>query len=180
MSVIILVPNQAMNDLMRAIETKLAQEKARRLALKTFAEKAKQNVGAGKITDCQALVQIVESAASLVGGLKNQAAAMIDDLQLVLIGKGLLIGRNEGEFVVKNFHAKGFKKEFVDKYNQVQHAMAGIVIGYKFRHLEGLVLKLESEPQDIKLYNATFPLGEDLNKDNYMTLHKRIKNRLSE
>jgi hypothetical protein len=134
---------------------------------------------------CQALVNIVSKAAELVDGVPNPARTIVEDLQYVLIGNDLLEGRGKGAFFVgyKNksgkFYwrgARGFKKELRDSSHQIQHAVAGIVIGYRYsRPVQWLVKWIEEEPQDDRLYDATFPLGRDLNDKNYKELAKKLE-----
>jgi hypothetical protein len=121
----------------------------------------------------------------LVDGVPNPARTIVEDLQYVLIGNDLLEGRGKGAFFVgyKNksgkFYwrgARGFKKELRDSSHQIQHAVAGIVIGYRYsRPVQWLVKWIEEEPQDDRLYDATFPLGRDLNDKNYKELAKKLE-----
>ena len=134
---------------------------------------------------CQALVSIVSKAVELVDEVPNPACTLVEDLQYVLIGNDLREGRGKGAFFVgyKNkegkFYwrgAKGFKKELQDRSHQIQHATAGIVIGYRYwLPVQWLVKWIEEEPQDDRLYDATFPLGRDLNDKNYKELAKNLQ-----
>ncbi|MFQ5541710.1 MAG: RHS repeat domain-containing protein, partial [Candidatus Binatia bacterium] len=126
---------------------------SRRQILKNFALALR-----GSVSDCRALVYLI----SLATALNTSSDDTVADLQAVLIGEGLTPGerRGKGRFFVGGFGASGFKQEFVDPYNQVQHAMAGIVIGFRYNWLvQRYVLLQEREPQDRALYRATFPLG---------------------
>jgi hypothetical protein len=97
---------------------------------------------------------------------------MITDLEAVLIGAGLTNAhRNTGPYFAGRFDgSEGFQEKFRSKDaaeraygNQVQHAVAGIVIGASYgRGLQAVVRWLEDEPEDIALYRATFPLGEKM------------------
>lgn len=147
----------------------------RRLELQGFAQKA-----LGRSNKCAALHDIIAKAAELARDLKSPADVMIDDLMAVLIGDGMLGGRNQGKYFVGLNQAYlgsvGFKPELGDPYFQVQHAMAGIVIGYRqFRPVQWLVKWQEEEEQDDRLYDATFPLGRTLSDDNCATLADRFK-----
>jgi len=72
--------------------------------------------------------------------------------------------------------ANGFKQQFVDDGNQVQHAFAGIYIGYEYGVIPGLyALYLEEEKQDDALYNATIPMGLNVNNYNYHLLHEAVR-----
>jgi hypothetical protein len=129
-----------------------------------------------------ALVNIVRKAAELVSGMTSPEIAMIDDLEQVMIGTNMTDGRGKGGFFVGNFlGATGFKPELRDDYNQVQHATAGIVIG--FRHGPPgmwLAMWLEDEPQDDLLYEATCPLGWYLAPFNYGQLWDELRKAICE
>jgi len=139
---------------------------------------------------CQALVSIVSKAVELVDKVPNPARTIVEDLQYVLIGNDLQVGRGKGASFVgyKNkegkFYwrgAKEFKKELQDRSHQIQHAAAGIVIGYRYwRPVQWLVKWLEQEPQDDRLYDATFPLGRDLNDKNYKELPKKLQSAIGQ
>ncbi len=67
--------------------------------------------------------------------------------------------------------SSGFKPNLRDPYNQVQHATAGIVIGYRYGWLGYQYAKWrEVEPQDDRLYDATCPIGRSLNGELTATL----------
>lgn len=155
----------------------------RKTRLKVFAESLAAAVKNKDLTDCEAFAQIIEYDASLVSQDAFAAFTMVHDLTRVLIGDGLRdgSGRGKGPFVVKGFKATGFKKEYWDKYNQVQHAMAGIYIGYHHNFfIKQYVLLQEDQPQDDRLYEATFALGESLNSENYRGFASQVRAKLCE
>ena len=144
----------------------------RRSELKNFARN--ELIGPNR---CQAIVNIVNKAAEQVEGLKNPSRLMIDDLEKVLIGSDMLSSRGKGVYFVGNPRgAKGFKKNLRDTYNQIQHAMAGVVIGYRYGYIgQRFAMWVEEEPQDDELYKATCPLGRNLNDSNYNGLAERLR-----
>ena len=107
---------------------------------------------------------------------------MIDDIEAVLIGKNMREGRGHGQFFAGNVKgSKGFKPELRDQWNQVQHATAGIVIGYRYGWAGQQLAKwLEEEPQDDRLYDATCPIGRSLNNKNCLELPARIKSAIGD
>jgi outer membrane protein OmpA-like peptidoglycan-associated protein len=131
---------------------------------------------------CDALAKIVSHAAFLVDREPSPAQSMIDDLQLVLIGDGLMFGRSSGQYFAGHAQgARGFKPEMRDEWNQIQHAMAGIVIGYRYiRPVQWYVRFQEDEPQDLELYDATFPLGRGLNDSNYKQLAHKLRHAIGD
>lgn len=149
---------------------------SRRTELKNFAAKV-----LAMPNKCSALNDIINKSADLVSGLKSPAATMIEDLIAVMIGDNMLTSRGSGKHYVgnnKNFlGSSGFKDEFRDEYFQTQHAVAGIALGFKYWNaIQMYVRYLENEPQDIKLYDATFSLGRQLTDENYMDLGKNFAN----
>lgn len=139
------------------------------------ATRSKDNVPATK-TDAEAFVAIVAHGVQLVSGLTNPAESLVGDLQAILIGQDMREGRSHGPHFIGHFRgASGFRPEFRDAGNQVQHAMAGIVIAYRYGTLGELyALWAEDEPQDLALYRATFPLGRTLTNKNYTSLPDRL------
>ncbi len=81
---------------------------------------------------CQILVSIATRAVQLVNGATNPADALIGDLEAVLIVANMTDCRGRGPYFAGNISgASGFKRNLRGPYNQVQHAVAGIVIGYR-------------------------------------------------
>jgi hypothetical protein len=150
-------------------------ENARRAELQRFAMKVLV-----RPNKCAAVVDILYKAASLVLQLPSPAKTMMMDLKAVMIGDGYLGGRNKGKYAVATkakeenaiksvLGACGFQTAMQDEYFQVQHAFAGIVLSYEYgRPAEWAAKYLEEEAQDLKLYDATFPIGRGLNDSNYM------------
>ena len=134
-------------------------EKSRRMILQRY---ARQQLT--RLNKCQALINITALAAALVDGMNNKPYHMLEDLKFVLIGGNLRSLRGKGDrFAGNHAGSIGFKPKLRDPYNQVQHAMAGIYIGYKWGYLgEWGARWLETEPQDDLLYKATCKLGRQL------------------
>jgi len=130
-----------------------------------------------KSNRCQILVSITTYAVQLVNKLHNPAESLIGDLEAVLIGANMTDCRGRGAYFAGNIAgSSGFKHNLRDPYNQVQHAMAGIVIGYRYGWIgKKFAMWLEKEPQDDRLYEATCPIGRFLNDKNYSSLPMKIK-----
>lgn len=150
----------------------------RRLKLQAFAQKQFKRVNQG-----QALVNIIAKAADLVKDLGDSsicATSMIDDLVAVLIGEGMTNeGRGRGtHFAGQVTGALGFKGHLRDPWNQIQHAMAGVAVGYRYGKLgEWFARWVEEEEQDDALYVAACPLGRWLswNRKDFDKLAEKVR-----
>jgi hypothetical protein len=151
-------------------------ENARRSELQRFAMKV-----LARPNKCAAVVDILYKAASLVLQLPSPAKTMMMDLKAVMIGEGYLNGeRNVGKYAVFTkakeeksvkslLGACGFQTAMQDENFQVQHAFAGLLLSYEYGPpAEWAAKYLEKEAQDLKLYDATFPIGRNLSDSNYM------------
>lgn len=165
---------KAYPSMAQEIQERIEERHLRRLALKKFA-KTQLTLD----NRCEALARIIDRSAVLVAGKSQPHNRMMEDLKLVLVGDSLLNGKGRSEGTYFAGHAagaKGFKQELRDDYNQIQHAMAGIYIGHEFlRPVQWMVWYLEDEEQDDRLYDATIPLGRDLDRKNYLTLGSRVR-----
>jgi hypothetical protein len=136
---------------------------------------------AGKMTDIQAFAESARWAIrgrlgeNVIAADRSEGAVVygnpytrivLNDLRRVLIGDGWTSHeRNHGEFAL-HFNAfldTGFKPEFPDGGNQVQHAMAGIYIRCVHGWLASKVPYLmEDEDADLALYREAFEIGDML------------------
>lgn len=176
-------------------------EGERRLELKNFAMTLFKN----EPNHCQVLVDIYAKATGLVRSItpiipvemgsmgqsrptiyrwargSNVAAALIEDLTAVLIGSSLRTGEGRGKgphFAGNISGSDGFKSSLQDRWNQIQHATAGVVIGYRYgKPGEWFARFLEDETQDDLLYVAACPVGMWLsgNPEDYMKLPEKIR-----
>jgi len=151
----------------------------RRSLLVTHAERLSSQARSGAISDCAAFSDILAYAAAQFGGTDDWGVeAMMEDLKSVLIGQGLEKSkRNTGTYSLgfQPFLDTGFKEKFRDGGNQVQHAMAGLYIGYTYGWIGACpALLIEDEEQDKELYRVTFRLGSALNATNYALLPMQV------
>jgi hypothetical protein len=169
-------------------------EPTRKTVLKNFAMAVAAMAKQGRISDGEGFVRVARQAVSLVRGLEEipggykfdslKASVMMDDLKRVLIGDGWTSSeRNTGKYALPfgAFSDVGFKPEFRDSSNQVQHAMAGIYLGWAFPSwpTQWFVKRQEDGAADLRLYHATFPIGQELRgRWNYVRLPDLIKERL--
>jgi len=128
-----------------------------------------------------AFVNIVQKSVDIISSEipepEYPSGYLIGDLSLVIIGDNPYYSRGTGKYFSRNVNgAKGFKSEFVDRFNQIQHAMAGIYFGFYLTWpVRQYILYLETEEQDDRLYEATFALGNSLNDQNYKNIPDRIR-----
>ena len=131
---------------------------------------------------CHAFSDIVKYAIALNNEYGNSPMDFLDDLKFVLIGSTPIprYGRSEGEYFAGHFRgAVGFKPEFRDRGNQVQHAMAGLYIPYKYGKVGHLFIKWrEEEPQDDMLYDATYEIEQSIRLISFAKLPSFIRKRL--
>ena len=164
----------------------------RRNKLKVFAKSMAAMARNGSMTDLEGFARVAAFAAVPFQAMPAKAGpsdlgeiyceVYLEDLRRVLIGDGFTnTERNNGKFALgfNAFRDTGFKPEYQDGGNQVQHAMAGIYIsfhygflGRRFAHCQ------EDEKPDLALYEVTFDIGSDLDGSNYSTLPTLIKTRI--
>jgi len=126
---------------------------------------------------CWILANVISEAAKAVAQSENPAENLMGLLEKVLIGEGMREGRGMGNCFAGNLRgSEGFRPELRDPFNQIQHAMAGVEIGYRYGRIGCALAKWqESEAQDIKLYDVTCPLGIGLNDKNYDRLAESVR-----
>jgi len=162
---------------------------ARRLELRDYAR--------AQLTDpqskAQALVNIVGRAIELTAGdprmFENRADMVMNDLLAVIVGDGFgeeergtgrhYVGTDNQGGDEPFFGDDGFKPEFRDARGyagfQVHHAVAGLVMAYRFGPgVEWGVELQESEPEDDRLYDATFSIGNWVSPERLDQLPQRI------
>ncbi|MBK8253065.1 MAG: hypothetical protein IPK82_10390 [Polyangiaceae bacterium] len=148
----------------------------RRVTLRNFAIEQFKNADRA-----EALCNVVAKAAELVETESSPAHTMMGDLKAVIVGDGYLgfTGRYSGKHYMGGVEgSEGFRPELQGAYNQHQHAIAGVLIGYNGWYAGYAVLGLDvasGESQDVALYKATIPLGIGLDDSNYKGLAKRLR-----
>ncbi|MEP6849224.1 MAG: hypothetical protein ABI999_10240 [Acidobacteriota bacterium] len=159
---------------------------ARRTSLKNYALSLSRIVKASGMTDLEAFANVALFASLPFSNTKHiqdiLCEVYLEDLRRVLIGDGFTTNeRNSGKFALgfNAFHDSGFKKEYQDGGNQVQHAMAGIYISFRYGFLgRRFVYHQEDEDADLALYRVTFDIGSDLDGDNFRSLPSMIRARI--
>jgi hypothetical protein len=160
------------------------EEETRRWKLRRFAL-----AQSGERNKCLILVSIVEVAVRLVTGSRTPAETLINDLQAVLVGNGLRFGRGKGKdfvgmkFIKDTMGSEGFRPELRDDFSQIQHAVGGLIIGYRYNRRGMPVYQvarwneilIERQPQDARLYDATCIIGRNLNDQNYSRLPSLLR-----
>ena len=150
------------------------------LAISTFARLITMKARQGLLTDVEGFAQVAEHANSVRVSTQygpRMTEAILSDLKQVIIGEGFTnASRNHGPFALpyNAFLDTGFKRQFRDGGNQVQHAMAGIWLGYYHALLKEYVYWQEDGIEDLALYDATFPIGSQLNGEAPITELPRL------
>ena len=144
----------------------------RRTRLKKFAARAYK-----RKNRCEILVSIIAYGIDLVKDHPKPAKTLIGDLKAVLIGRNMTLCRGKGAYFAGQISgSEGFKMELRDPWNQIQHATAGLVIAFQYGRLAEILVKfLEHQPQDDKLYDVTFPLGNALSDSNLAELPEKVR-----
>ena len=144
-------------------------EASRRTALRDYAQVQLQMPN-----KAQAMLNIIDYAVELsrgatTGRFNDHSRILIDDLMAVIIGNGFTDaeGRGTGPYYVGSSRpfrgATGFQADMRDTGFQVQHAIAGLVIGFRYGIAGEAVARIqEAEPQDDRLYAAMCTVGEGL------------------
>ncbi len=97
-------------------------------------------------------------------------------MEQIFVGNAIW-DRNKGPCIVKNINGgTGFQQDLRDDFNQVQHAVGGILIGYNFG-VFGCFVAMINEPseQDDELYRRTCLLGAYLNNENLSQLSGKLR-----
>jgi len=163
------------HGLVRRILLGLRQTHERRLALRAYVRSQMMNMNRGQI-----LVDVTARAASLVRGTHAPARNMLSDLFAVLIGENMLDGRLGGVYFAGNMNGSaGFLPQYQDRYNQIQHAIAGVIIGARTGPFgSGTVLFMEAlrrRWQDFGLYLETCWIGAWIDGSNYHELSEKLR-----
>jgi hypothetical protein len=99
---------------------------------------------------------------------------VLGDLQAVFVGNGLIFQRGQGTFWIGNDvsisgrrGATGFNSALVDRTDQVQHVIGGLIGGYKYSSfIEWLAQFREESAVDERLNELSFALGNSLSDAN--------------
>jgi hypothetical protein len=161
--------------LLRIVFISISNTHFRRTQLREFFRGQWGNANRGQV-----LVNVIDFAARQVRHTPSPALLMMDDLFAVIIGNNMLEGRLNGQYFGGNLNgATGFKPNLRDRHNQIQHAVAGLVIGHRCGVIgtaaAAFVDWLKEEPQDVDLYWASYWAARNLSDGNYMGLSEAVR-----
>ena len=162
-------------------------EEYRRAALVGLVESLYMRVDQGIVTHLDVLTQAVDAAIGIArldmgSNSPGIAKTVIGDLQAVFVGNGLWLGRGEGDYWIGNVvgindgrrGASGFEDKFVDRTDQVQHAIGGLIGSYEYGAFAEWITQLrEREDPDFEINIRTFLIGnilDDYNIDELSTM----------
>ena len=161
--------------------------------LRDFVVQQYANIVAGTTTHLDVLVASTTLAISNVRNDPNVAAVdltatVLADLQAVYIGNGLsnFGGRGSGDFWYGNQidinsgrrGATGFDDKFIDRSDQVQHTIGGVIRAYQYGSLvEGFVNNQDRDDAvDLAVNQVTFAIGNVLDNGNIDLLPDLLRN----
>jgi len=135
--------------------------------IRTFALAQVALVKRGEKCSCHAMAEVWAFATRFyMGTLNNDEETYVEDVAYILAGVTEWATRSDNTQVGKGvFTDSGFKAEFRDGSNQVQHFAAGVMAGFQYGRSAWLshgVLRPDS-PQDSALNDESTWLGANLN-----------------
>lgn len=119
---------------------------------------------------CIGFFEVLDEAFSDSIEHEKSVSDVMEELKTILIGDGLTRkNRGTGPCFAGNFAgSEGLKSEYRDQSDQIQHAFAGVYIGYKYGKTVCKIVEVfhEDSKVDKKLYQATCPIGASLHDSN--------------
>jgi RHS repeat-associated protein len=112
------------------VSNKTDQEKEEiRRKIRRFAQSAVEAIRQGRITDCRAMAAIFGFASKFY--TPGETGCFVRDVSYILSGVNESATRSDNT-QVRGFNDTGFKPEFRDNSNQVQHFGGGLWAGYQY------------------------------------------------
>lgn len=139
-----------------------------RAKIRVYAQQQANLVAKGLVCSCHAMADIWGYAAMMPhyrGFLSNDEESYVEDVSHVLAGVDewcLNIDPNRVGRTI--FTDSGFKKEFQDGSNQVQHFCAGVMAGFQYGHWGGALHRVArpDSPEDTALNDESTAMGAGL------------------
>lgn len=125
-----------------------------------------ERVRIGEICSAHAMAEIWGHASSFYLGFNNDEESYVEDLAYILAGVNEWASNTDGTQVGRTiFSDSGFKPEFKDGSNQVQHFAAGVAAGFQYGRYVWIghrIIRPDSS-QDTALNDISTWLGANLN-----------------
>ncbi len=120
----------------------------------------------GKVCSAHAMADVWGYAVPLYAGFNNDEESYVEDVSYILAGVSEWARGTDGTQVGRRvFSDSGFKKEFQDGSNQVQHFSAGVMAGFQYGRYAyiGHRIARPDSAQDEALNDESTWLGANLN-----------------
>jgi len=140
------------------------QEKRRRI--RQHAQEKLSQVRGNQVCSCHAMADIWGYATRFYEGWNNDEESYVEDVAFILAGiNEWCIGVPDRNRVgAREFSDSGFKAEFRDGSNQVQHFSAGVMAGFQYGYWGGLLHRIvrPDTPEDTALNDQSCAMGAGL------------------
>jgi hypothetical protein len=139
-------------------------EKRRRI--RQFAEEKLSQVRGKQICSCHAMADIWGYATKFYDGWNNDEESYVEDVSFILAGvnEWCTGSPDRNRVGATEFTDSGFKAEFQDGSNQVQHFSAGVMAGNQYGYWGGLLHRVvrPDTPEDTALNDESCGMGAGL------------------
>lgn len=152
----------------------------KRQQIRTYALRQLQLVRDRKKCSCHAMADIWEYATQFYESWwNNDEESYVEDVSFVLAGVNewcTIVDTNR--VGARDFTDSGFKEQFRDGSNQVQHFSAGVMAGFQYGHWFGIPHRIfrPDSPPDTRLNDQSTKLGAGLDKVG--TALNEVKNKI--
>ena len=137
----------------------------KRTRIRQYAEEKLAQVRGGQICSCHAMADIWGWASRFYKGWNNDEESYVEDVSFILAGVNeWCTSIDQNRVGARDFTDSGFKDEFQDGSNQVQHFSAGVMAGFQYGHWGGLLHRIirPDTPQDTALNDESTAMGAGL------------------
>jgi hypothetical protein len=140
-------------------------EKRRRI--RNYAEMKLKQVQNNEVCSCHAMADIWGFATQFyTGRWNNDEESYVEDVSFILAGVNEWCTGNPdpGRVGAREFTDSGFKAEFKDSSNQVQHFSAGVMAGFQYGFWLGILHRIvrPDSPEDTALNDQSCAMGAGL------------------
>ena len=151
-----------MSDSLRSLPTAV-----KRARIRAYAEQQASQVRGGTKCSCHAMADIWGYATQFYKGWNNDEESYVEDVAFILAGvdeRARFIDRDNTRVGYNVFDDSGFKDEFKDGSNQVQHFSAGVAAGFQYGYWFGVPHRIirPYTPQDTALNDQSTAMGAGL------------------